>query len=222
MRLSEADRARVTEAVTRAERTTDGEIVTIVARQSDKYHDVALHWAILAMLLVLATLAFRPGIAEYAYGLIDPWAQQPPVGALFGVALVLVALKFLGARIVLAWMPLRLALTPGATKSRRVHARALMLFRAAAEKRTRAKTGVLLYLSIAERRAEIVADAAIHAKVDATVWGEAMAAVLAGVRAGATADGMVAAVDRIGAILTDHFPRSDTDMNELPDRLIEL
>lgn len=222
-RLNEADHDRVTAAVTLAEATTDGEIVTIVAGASDRYHDVALHWAILAMLLVPALLAFRPTVAEHIYArLVDPWAQVAPTGALFGVALVLMVLVFLLARLVLAWMPLRIALTPGATRTRRVRARALILFRAGAEKRTRAKTGVLLYLSIAERRAEIVADAAIHARVPNETWGAAMAAVLAGVRDGRPADGMADAVAQIGAVLTEHFPRSDTDVNELPDRLIEL
>ena len=64
MRLSAADHDRVTAAVTAAERDTDGEIVTIVARRSDAYHDVALHWAVLAMLLVPALLACRPALAE--------------------------------------------------------------------------------------------------------------------------------------------------------------
>ncbi len=220
--LRAADHDRVTAAVTEAEKTTDGEIVTIVARASDKYHDVALHWAMLAMLLVLALLAFRPRVADALYTRVTGSWEVAPQGALFAVALVLVVLAFLAMRLVLAWMPLRIALTPGATKTRRVHARALMLFRAGAEKRTKAKTGVLLYLSISERRAEIVADAAIHARVDDAVWGAAMAAVIAGVRDGRAGDGMADAVAQIGAVLTEHFPRSDGDVNELPDRLIEI
>lgn len=221
-RLSDADHDRVTTAVTDAEQTTDGEIVTIVARASDKYHDVALHWAVLAMLFVLAMLAFRPHVADALYTRATGSWEVAPRGGLFVVALVLATFAFLAVRIVLTWGPLRFALTPGVTKTRRVHARALMLFRTGAEKRTKAKTGVLLYLSIAERRAEIVADAAIHARVDDTVWGEAMAAVIAGVRDGRAGDGLADAVGRIGRVLTEHFPRSETDMNELPDRLIEL
>ena len=56
MRLSETDHDRVTAAVTQAETATTGEIVTIVARQSDSYHDVSMHWAVLGMLLTLALL----------------------------------------------------------------------------------------------------------------------------------------------------------------------
>ena len=100
--------------------------------------------------------------------------------------------------------------------------RALLLFRLATENRTRAKTGVLLYLSIAERRAEIVADAAINGKVTPETWGEAMAVLLDAVRDGRPGDGMVASVEKIGQVLAAHFPRSPDDSNELPDRLILL
>lgn len=222
MHLSEADHARVTAAVTQAERTTDGEIVTVVAGQSDAYHDVALHWAVLAMLLVLALLAWQPWPVAWLHGrLVDAWSDTPP-GWYLSVALLLMAITFLIARVVLALDALRFALTPGATKTRRVHRRALSLFRAAAEKRTRAATGVLLYLSLAEHRAEIIADAGIHSRVPQERWGEAMAALLAAVKDGRIGDGMADAVAQIGTVLTEHFPGSHDDANELPDRLVEL
>jgi len=223
MRLSKADHDRVTAAVTQAEAATTGEIVTIVARQSDAYHDASLQWAVLGMVLTLAVLAFQPVAADQIYArLVDPWAQSAPQGALFAIALVLMTLVYLGVRLVLAVPALRIALTPGATKSRRVRRRALMLFRAGAEKRTRGSTGVLLYLSLAEHRAEIVADAAIHSRVPNETWGAAMAAVLTAVRDDRPADGMADAVAQIGVVLAEHFPRTGAAVNELPDRLIEL
>jgi putative membrane protein len=92
----------------------------------------------------------------------------------------------------------------------------------AADRRTIGRTGVLLYLSLLERRAEIVADAAIDAKVKPEVWGQAMAALVAEVKAGRPAHGMAEAVRLIGDVLAEHFPRSSSDTNELPDSLIEL
>ncbi|AQR75926.1 hypothetical protein BXU08_14730 [Sphingomonas sp. LM7] len=222
MHLSEADHARVTAAVSQAERATDGEIVTVVAGRSDAYHDVALHWTVLAMLFVLALLAWIPAPVEWLHAaLIDAWSDTPPRWYLT-FALVLMAVTFLVARVLLALDALRLALTPGGTKTRRTHARALALFRTAAEKRTRASTGVLLYLSLAEHRAEIIADEAIHSKVSADVWGEAMAVLIAQVKQGRPGEGMAQAVAQIGNVLAEHFPRSQDDINELPDRLIEL
>jgi putative membrane protein len=223
VRLSEADHAAVSAAVTQAELATDGEIVTVVARQSDAYHDVALHWAVLAMLLVLTLFAIWPEAAEWLYGLGgDAWTSAVPVRALFTIALIAVAVAFLLVRLLLATSAVRMALTPASTKARRVRRRAVELFRASAEQRTRARTGVLLYLSLDEHRAEIVADEAIHSKVAPETWGEAMAALVTAVRDRRPGDGMAAAVARIGAVLAEHFPRSEDDVNELPDRLIEL
>ncbi|MCX8474312.1 MAG: hypothetical protein MT490_00820 [Sphingomonas sp.] len=222
MRLTEADHARVSAAVTKAELATDGEIVTVVAGRSDAYHDVALHWTVLAMLFVLALLAWQPAPVEWLHAmLVDAWSETPPRWYLT-FALILMALTFLVARVVLALDALRMALTPGATKTRRVHRRALALFRTAAEKRTKAATGVLLYLSLAEHRAEIIADEAIHSKVSADVWGAAMAALITAVKDGRPGDGLAEAVAQIGKVLAEHFPRSEGDTNELPDRLIEL
>lgn len=223
MRLTDEDRTRVAAAVAAAELHTAGEIVTIVARRSDKYHDVALHWAVLAMLFVLALLAFRPDAAVWLHGLVaDPWAGAPAPGGLFMVALVLLVVTFLIVRGILVYMPLRLALTPGSTEARRVHARALALFRASAEARTRDATGVLLYLSLDEHRAEIIADRAIHSRVAPDIWGAAMAALIAATRDGRPGDGMAEAVRQIGIVLAEHFPPRVDDTNELPDRVIEL
>lgn len=223
MRLSAEDHARVTAAVTAAELGTAGEIVTVVARRSDKYNDVAAHAGVLAMLLVLSLLSVFPHVVDPLYALFhDPWAEPLHPGTLFTIALVLAAIAFLAGRYALTSMPLRIALTPRATKARRVRAHALDLFRAGAEKRTAGATGVLLYLSLDERRAELIADAAIHSKVSPDVWGEAMAALVTAVKQDRAGDGMAEAVRRIGIVLAEHFPRAGDDRNELPDRLIEL
>jgi putative membrane protein len=131
-------------------------------------------------------------------------------------------LVFLIVRYTMAIMPLRLALTPRGTRRRRVRRRALELFKVGTEKRTTGRTGILIYLSMGERMAEIVADEAIHSRVPDTEWGEAMAAMIEHVATGRVADGMIAAVERVGVILSGHLPRAADDRNELPDRVIEL
>lgn len=222
MQLTDADRARIRDAVTAAEATTDGEIVVVLARRSDSYHDVGLHVAVLAMLLVLVGTAIWPGWLLAFHGWAEPWGDAPtPLFLLTTVAWVQGAV-FLIVRYACAWMKLRMALTPAATKARRVHARALLLFRAAAERRTVAATGVLLYLSLDEHRAELIAEAAIHDRVPQAIWGDALAALLVALQQDRPADGIVAAVGAIGAVLAEHFPTGARHMNELPDRLIEL
>ncbi|NML07717.1 TPM domain-containing protein [Sphingomonas sp. G-3-2-10] len=216
--FSEADHQRVSEAVAAAEHSTAGEIVTIVAERSDAYHDVGLHYAVAAMLIAAVLVAAWPGPLEHMLG----WTSGPEVARTAYWLAIAQAVLFLAVRYALAWMPARMALTPGATKTRRVRRRAFELFRASAEKRTRGRVGILLYLSLAEHRAEIIADEAIHSKVPEDRWGEAMAALLAKLRQGDAAGGMVDAVAKIAAILEEPFPRGAHDVNELPDRLIEL
>ncbi len=221
--LSAAERDLVGAAVTAAEHGTDGEIVTIVTETSDSYHDVGLHYAIGAVLLVAALASLRPGLLEAKLAWFsNGWSGAPEIGLLIFVVMLAQAVVFLVVRYALAWMPLRLALTPRATRSRRVRRRAVQYFKVGAERRTTARVGILLYLSLGERMAEIVADEAIHGAVPPERWGDAMAALVAEVRAGRPGDGMVAAVAAIGAILSEGFPKTDADVNELPDRLIEL
>lgn len=223
MVLTDADRERVAAAVTAAETRSNGEIVTIVTDLSDPYHDVALHWAVTVLIAVLAWAAYAPWWLRWAYDKLTlGWHADPTLGELLTFLMVVAVFKFTASLLILKWMPLRLALTPGATKHRRVRRRAIALFKAAAERRTVERTGILLYLSLGERRAEIVADEAIHQVTAPETWGEAMAALLVEVRAGKPADGIAAAVARIGDVLAEHFPKTADDTNEIPDELIEL
>ena len=221
--LTDADREKVAAAIAAAEANTSCEIVAVATPISDAYHDVALHWALVPLFAVLAWAAWRPTALVWWYNhLFGGWSPDPTLGELLTLLMVFAALKFTVALLILKWMPLRLFLTPGATKHRRVRRRAVAIFQAAAAGRTTGKTGILIYLSLAERRAEIVADESIHKLTDDHTWGEAMHALIEEVRHGRAGDGIVAAVERVGAVLAEHFPRSAEDRNEIPDKLIEL
>ncbi|MFC3440477.1 TPM domain-containing protein [Sphingobium rhizovicinum] len=223
LHLTQADHDLVSAAVTQAEAHTSGEIVTIVARRSDSYHDVGLSWAAAAVFIALALMtAFPAQLRAFLSMLLLDWEHELADWKLLMGLLGLLILKFLVVRYLLAIMPLRMMMTPRATKARRVRRRAILLFRTAAEARTRGRTGVLLYLSLDEHRAEIVADRAINEKVAPEAWGEAMAALIDAIRAGQAGDGLAEAIRQVGIILAAHFPRDDDDVNELPDRLIEL
>ncbi|BBF69238.1 TPM domain-containing protein [Sphingomonas bisphenolicum] len=223
LHLTQADHELVSAAVTEAEAHTSGEIVTIVARRSDSYHDVGLSWAAAAVFIALALMAAFPGyLRAFLSALLLDWEHELADWKLLMGLLGLLILKFLVIRYLLAIMPLRMAVTPRTTKARRVRRRAILLFRTAAEARTLGRTGVLIYLSLDEHRAEIVADRAINEKVAAEAWGDAMAALIDAIRAGRAGEGLADAVRQVGVVLTAHFPRADDDINELPDRLIEL
>ena len=222
-RLSDQDHARVSSAIAAAEKASDGEIVAVVTDLSDPYHDVALHWSVLVLIAVLAWAAACPSCLTWWHETImGGWRPEPSLRELLTFLMILAVAKFTAVLLILKYMPLRLALTPGATKTRRVRRRAISIFKAGAERRTIGRTGILIYLSMGEHRAEIVADEAIVKVTTPETWGEAMAALLVEVKAGRTADGMIAAIEQVGTVLAEHFPRSSADTNEIPDKLIEL
>jgi putative membrane protein len=222
-RPTEAERQAVSDAVKAAEAGTSGEIVTVVADRSDSYHDAGLHHAVLAIFAALAAFAAWPDFYLRVLALASGgWVHEPSLMRVLTVLWVVLAMLFLAVRYGLNYMPLRLWLTPKATRRRRVRRRALELFKVGTEARTTGRTGILIYLSLGEHMAEIVADRAIYTLVPDTEWGDAMAALIKDVRDGRIADGMIAAVGQVGAILASHLPRGDGDVDELPDRLIEL
>ena len=221
--VSDADHRRVTDAVAAAEKGTDGEIVTVIARQSNDYDDVALVWASIAAFLAMSVVALFPDFYQGLYDrLTGSWGHAPTANEWLGTVVAFGVLKWIGVWLILLWRPLRLALTPRAIKAGRVRARAIDLFKVGAEAKTMGRTGVLLYVSLKEHRADIVADEAIASKVSAAVWGEAMEALIDRIRAGEPGAGMAEAVTRMGVVLAEHFPKSAGNPNELPDRLIEL
>ena len=222
LKLSADDHARVSAAIAAAEAKSDGEIIAIAADQSDAYHDVGLHYAVLVLFLVLAFFAIWPHQLELWWTRLMGWTAEPSLRQLLTLLLGFALLKFLAVLFILKWRPLRMLLTPGSTKTRRVRRRAVMLFKTGAERRTIGRTGILIYLSMAEHRAEIVGDEAITAVTTPETWGEAMAALIKDVKDGRPGDGIVAAVGLIGEVLATHFPQPSEDSNEIPDKLIEL
>ncbi|MBW8754737.1 MAG: hypothetical protein JF595_11410, partial [Sphingomonadales bacterium] len=164
--MTDPDRERVSAAVTAAENSSAGEIVTILADRSDSYGDVALAWSAAVGFAALLALVLLPNFYLGIYErLTGGWVHEWTPRMVFGVALLVATLKFAGMWLLMMWRPLRLFLTPAPIRHARVRARAITCFKVGAERRTHGRTGILIYLSLAERRAEIVADEAIAAKV---------------------------------------------------------
>ncbi|WAT18891.1 hypothetical protein OZN62_04795 [Aurantiacibacter sp. MUD11] len=222
--LDEAQHKIVSDAVGEAELTTSGEIVPVLAEASDGYSDIAFFWAAVASFTAMSLLIAFPELTTakwdwlFGAGWEGDWTLAEFATLVVGFGLV----KFVGVWLFLLIPAIRFALVPGPVKRQRVRAGAVRHFKVGADGRTHGRTGVLLYLSMREHRAEIVADEPIHEKVDPEVWGEAMADMLDEIRKGCIAEGIAAGVRDVGKVLSEHFPRNDHDTNELPDRLIEL
>ena len=105
-----------------------------------------------------------------------------------------------------------------------------MLFRSAAEQflaknlhLTRERTGVLIFVSLGERMAELIADEGIHSQVEPKVWEQAMAALMEGLKRGQPEAGFAAAIGLCADVLAERFPPKPGDNpNELPDAVVVL
>ena len=221
--LTSEDHRTVSEAVAEAELTTSGEILTVLAERSDGYTDVILWYAIAAGFTAMSLFALFPApFTDLWDAITGGWRGDWTTGELASMTIGLGVVTLLLTWLLLAWDGLTYLFIPGPVKTARVHDTAVRHFKVGAERRTHGRTGVLLYLSMKEHRAEIVADEPIAKLVPAEVWGEAMADMLAEVKQGNIAQGLAAGIRDVGKVLSEHFPRADDDENELPDRLIEL
>ena len=81
---------------------------------------------------------------------------------------------------------------------------------------------MLIFVSVAEHYVEIIADQGIDALVPPGTWDRAVAEFVEQVRAGRIGEGFLAAIAAVGERLAEHFPRAAGDIDELPNRLIEI
>lgn len=197
--LTQAEAAKVAEHVAQAERGTAGEIVVVLAERSDGYERQRTAASFSATLLTaLAIYTFAPSV--------------PELWVLCGQAPLMLLFWWLSGR-----PGLTRALVPARALHAAVRARAEQSFLEQGVTETRDRSGVLLFLSEAERRVELLADRGIHERVGADVWQALVDDVVAAIRGGHAASGITRAVDAIGARLAQHFPPAPDDTNELPN-----
>ena len=207
--MSQADRARVGQAITEAEAHTDGEIYAVLARRSDDY---------------FAPAAFAVSVASILAALVAALVLHRQWVSVDAMPFMLTfALAWLAALAVLWAFPfLCRHLVPRKTLYKRAHMNAMSQFLARNIHRTRGRTGILLFVSLEERYAEVHADGGIDAKVGQDEWNSICAALIDHASRGDFAEGFVAAIKASGALLAAHFPKTGEDTNEIDDHLIEL
>ncbi len=201
--FSTEDEQRISAAIADAEQRTSGEIVVVVAAQSDGYHYVPPFVGALVALLVPWVLIFFTQLH-----LVPIYLAQLAV--------------FLLVTLALTPASVRIALVPAGIKRLHAHRRAVEQFLAQNLHTTDERTGVLLFVSVAEHYAEIIADKGIDAKVSEGTWKTIIDKLTSAIGSGQATDGFVKAIGDIGAILAAHFPPESRPSNELPDHLIIL
>jgi putative membrane protein len=198
------DENAVVAAVRAAESRTSGQIICVLARQSsDPAAFVMLYAAALALIAPWPLLEWTQASAQLVFA------------AQIGVfVLVLAALR---------WTPLGVALTPRVVKRRQAYGVALEQFFARGLGRTRSRAGVLIFVSIAEHYARIIADHALDDRISDRDWRAAVEEMTAHLREGRVTEGFVSAIIRSADLLARAAPPDGGDGgNELPDNLVRL
>jgi putative membrane protein len=200
MSISAQDRARISAAIRAAETKTSGEIVCVLAQASS--HAGAL-----------------PVLIAAAAALALPWALVALTAMTVQRILLLQVIAFLLLAAILCLPRVRTALLPARARRAVAHRAAMEQFmlRGIAHKQDR--SGILIFVSLAERYARIIADDGIAARVPRAQWQAAVDALTAHMRDGRIAEGFIAAIELCGNELAAHFPRSEGTRDELPDRI---
>jgi putative membrane protein len=199
--ISTDDQARLAHAISDVEDDTSGEVVLVLAEQAGRYRAIPLLWALLAALVTPWPLIWLTAIGTSRIFLIQ-----------LAVALAL--------SLVLSWPKLRYALVPRSIKRAQGHEAASREFLRRGLTRAREKTGVLIYLALAEHHAEILADTGIADRVDAEIWADIVADLTGAIADGRMTEGLIEAIRRTGAILAEHAPPRLDDVDELPNKVI--
>jgi putative membrane protein len=201
--ISQNDKDRISEAIREAETRTSGEIFCVVAHSATDYRLVPVAWAAVIALAV-------------------PWPLIHftlwPASVIYFIQLA----AFIAIAVGLSRPSIRFRIVPRRAKHDRAHALAMRQFFAQGLHQTENRTGVLIFASLAERYAEIIADAGINARVAPEVWEKAVAALTDGMRRNQPGDGFVAAIELCGAVLAEHFPPGALNPDELPNKLVEI
>jgi putative membrane protein len=201
--ISDKDQQRIGVAITAAERKTSGEIVAVLSGESATYLHVPFLWASLIALIVPWPLVY------FTWWPVQ-WIYLVQLGVFF-----LILFLTLPRRV-------RYALVPQSIKRERAHRRAIEQFLVQNLHTTAGRTGVLIYVSVAEKYAEIIADTGIDAKVPRGTWQSIVDDLTSNIARGNAGDGFVHAVERSGELLAEHFPPGSRDPNELPNHLIVI
>ena len=206
--LTKADHGRMSAAIEEIEKRTSGDIYCIVVHEASNYREVPLAWAA-AIALLLPTLLLAGGLRAAPFlRSLEGWSVVPSgdVSHWLLVWVLLQSLLFAAVALLVSLPMLRRLLTPHFLKRHRVRALARQHFVSTGLHLEEQRPHVLIFLALAERIVEILADPVLHRLAGEKVWEAARDAGVSGMRAPDPTAGLIAAVQLAGTPLVEHFP----------------
>jgi len=212
--LSESDNERVKQAVSKAESKTSGEIVTAIIKESSDYAFFELVASLVGgFLYYLVCLFLYNDISSWLKSLFWTYSDVYTTTFIGLSTIVVVGLFYLIANI----NGVDRLIVPAKIISKKVNRRALLFFGESGLFDTKDRTGVLIFISLREKRVELLADSGINAHVPQEAWNGIVENLLSKLKENNIVDGMVEAVESCGEMLIEHFPIQPDDENELSD-----
>lgn len=201
--FSDSERETIRQAVQAAERTTSGEIATMVVDESDSYPEAATLGAVL-------TAALAGCVVSIIIQHVTIWSYVP-----------LVCILYFPARLFFKAFPrLKLSFVGRSRIEEAVRERALRAFYEKGLYKTREETGILIFLSLLEHKVWILGDRGINEKIPAGSWQTLASGLAAGIRESRACDALVDVIARCAKVLSENFPRRKDDVDELSNELL--
>lgn len=213
-KLSESDNDKVKEAVRQAESKTSGEIVTAIINESSDYAFYELLASIVAgAVYYLICLFFYSDITRWLKGLFWSYTDIFPILFIGSTTALIIGLFYLAANI----EGVDRFIVPSPIISKKVNRRAMLFFGESGLFDTKDRTGVLIFISLREKRVELLADKGINSKVAENAWSGVVEKLTGRLKENNMVEGLVEAVSECGEMLIEHFPIEPDDENELSD-----
>ncbi|MFZ1728785.1 MAG: TPM domain-containing protein [Bacteroidota bacterium] len=207
--FSEQDKKRIADAVKEAEQRTSGEIVPFIVGRSDTYPEAWLRAGLLLAFFML-----------FAFALVDMGTDLwLPFG--FAESGVFVILAFAVGGLVTSFVPsVKRLFVVGGILQQRVDERAALAFVDEEVFNTRERTGILIFISLFERRVRVLGDSGINKLVKQEEWDGIVQVIVDAIRNNAAAEGMLEAIWKCGELLErSGVEIRPDDTNELDNRI---
>lgn len=200
--FSPAEKETIAQCIGRVEKETAGEIVVLVANQSDRYPEGPLMAGI-----ILGTLAALVATDLFLHDSLWLFLPLATIAAF--------AIGWLTSRV----PALKRLFLSQARVQEEVVQRALQVFYEKGLHKTRDATGVLFFLSLLERKVWVLADQGIYQKISQETLNQHATSVATGIKEGRAAAALCQEIEKVGTILAQHFPIKPDDTNELPNEV---
>jgi putative membrane protein len=198
--FSGAEKERIRQAVQEAEKTTSGEIVVVVVEESDPYREAQLMGGIFfgALCAMVLALVLRH---------VTIWFYIP----------VAILLFFPGFYLFRRFPDLKLAFLGHKRVEQAVRERAVYGFFQKGVHKTEQETGVLIFISLLERKVWILADKGINEKIESHFWRSLARELVDGIKGRQPLDALCSVIQKCGEELGRHFPEKGGGKNQLCD-----